>query len=652
MTERGLSEPGPHRRLAPFHGGGSLLAATLLLLLPGCSLVHRFFPETRAVSAFRACADSLGIPPERVGLTARIYAFAALHAAPGPPTPPRPDSLKVHPLLRQAILTRPNDVDTVLVSFRDPVTDRRAFVRHFTHGVFVKDSARVAVEDMIADSLKTGRASRYQGLADTLMRQYGATAVFPGRFRFGLGLVIQIPLNRVIPLAHDPRVLSIDPLRGEGPPAGGCIPLACPPGVCDVGYAKEILGATGFVAAGYGDNGRIAMLDTGVRQSHCLLGGIGTAGAGPGNSSPVVLLRDCVSGTCVPQPPPQSDVVSTGHGTSTAAILAGTQSLGQCNRGLTSARISSFQVYFPATQTTDTQLCEWGAWDAFDQAQTSGNDVIVAEIATGTSYGLLDDQAGWAYDMGAVVVAANGDGPFGGVPRPANSPFVIGVGAYNIKSLLFNLLTNSARTPDRRIKPDVGGPDNVLTAANGGHNDNLWHFPLTSGATPFVAATALLLRNWMASSGYVEPGYVYAMLILCGRGGTVDANKGAGLVCLPRGGVLWWGSEDVGSGDDLRLAFDPGHRGVGGFEAAIWWPEYGTEDGGFPASDERARISLEVRPPGGGSPSTSDTEGSVFEHVTHSRSSAPDAGAWRVDIRGLYVPQGTRTVYYATWAKP
>src|SRR5207244_12353726 len=120
-------------------------------------------------------------------------------------------------------------------------------------------------------------------------------------------------------------------------------------------------------------------------------------------------------------------------------------------------------------------------------------------------------------------------------------------------------------------------------------------FDGTSGATPFVGAAALMIRNWMATGGStVDPGSVYSMLVLSGSGGTVDDAWGAGRLKLPTSGVVWWGSVRVDPSTVTTIDIPVDGLSVGSLEAAIWWPEYGTSWSGFPSPSERASIMLEA----------------------------------------------------------
>lgn len=627
--------------------GAALGAAALVTLLPGCA---QWPVVPISVPAYRAAADSLRYVPARVTLSGRRQGLAiALPVLPIPP-PSRPDSLKVHRRLRQVIHTRPNDSDTVLVTFRDPYHGDTALVRTFAPPSGFKvdaqtyDSLAKAGRALLADSLRHGRAPLYDQQAESLRVQYGAI-VLPQRFIFGQALVAVMPLRMVFTLAHNPEVLRIDPLYGDPPPT------ACGNGGTHVDLARGLLQTEHFVDAKKGD-GRIALLDTGVQQEHVLLrsGEIASQQVGGGMTaveSSIEGVFDCNSGTCVKEVPPQMDEYSEGHGTRTAGILAANEMKLITHRGLTKAKIDSYKIY----SGSGSKVNEPAAMAAFESAIVEGYHVIVAEIADGDGFGSMTERANWAFLSGAMVVAANGNWANEPIPQPANSPLAIGVGPYCVSTQKFDPSSSYGTTPDGRIKPDVCGLTDIYTATNHTSRAGMNNFPGTSGATPTVAAGALLMRNWMAGTSIIDPGQVYAMLLMCGQLGKVSSNEGTGLIQLPNDGVAWWDVMDVPQGPTQWFDVDVGSQSIRSLEAAIWWPEYGAGNGGFPADGERAHITLEVVDPSGGS-RKSEVLKSAFQRVSLSAPSGAQSTVWSIGIKGKVVPGNPRAVYWAVWAKP
>jgi len=625
------------RRLAG-QSGGPLLAAALLLALPGCGCFNHGTNKIDVVLANLSPA-SLGTAP--VVVSARVR-WSNHPLPPSPPTSPIPVE-KVHPLLRAEILAHPAAIETLLVVYRDPLAANRDSIQRF---LSLPDSAHRLTGVALADSFRHARAPRYTVLSTDLDLKYHAATLTT--YWLIPAILVRMPLSFVDSLAKNPEVLRIDPLWGEGPPQGPCGNNAS-----NLDIARKLVESDDYLSAGHG-NGKIALLDTGVDSSHPIL-------ATTGSSKILNRLCDCItpSGDCVGAPI-QLDADPQGHGTSSATILSGNASLGDVNHGMTHALLDSYQVYSVPPGKKSLRVYIPGALGAFEDALTNNHTLIVAEIADGypsdpgyAAYGDLTGSANWACDRGAVVIAANGNTAGKGIPYPANATRAIGVGQYCIKSP-DHFESNSAWGPtaDLRIKPDIGGPSSVYVAAPGGatafHN-----FSGTSGATPFAAGAALMLRNLMTTATTpVPPGEVNALLVLCGRKGWVDAHEGAGRIQMPLGGLLWASSISLVSGKTATIELDPGDLPVSGVEAAVWWPEYGVANGGFPSSSERARVGLEILDPTGASSEPSNVVGSVFQRCSMAGKTPPATGKWSLQIIGAWTTAGPRDVYFAAWAKP
>jgi serine protease AprX len=130
--------------------------------------------------------------------------------------------------------------------------------------------------------------------------------------------------------------------------------------------------------------------------------------------------------------------------------------------------------------------------------------VIVAEMqGGGDDLSAISRAADAAFDAGAVVIAANGNnGPSAStVNTPANAHRVIGVGNFDVQTQ--NQVTSQSRgpAPDGRFKPDIQAPTNTETASNA-FDTAFRSFGGTSGATPYAAGAAALLRNWLRGSSF------------------------------------------------------------------------------------------------------------------------------------------------------
>ena len=610
-------------------------ALLLVVVAVSCALSGCALRGCRTVTAYRGDAGALDRPPTRHRLRAKrgtVPTQAPASMPSPPPVPPGLVGIKVHPAVRLAIQQRPNDIDTLLVTFRDSLGRDAASIRRFTRRSGHPDSLTLA-PGAIESALRAARDSAAAPL-DTLLLGYRAEIL--RHYWLIQATVVRMRLGAVDSLAAHPSVVRIDPQWGAPPPQPqlGCSGAT---DYLDVGRAR--LGSDAYVTANHG-TGDLALLDTGVMRDHPLLQGGSIAGQ-----------LDCNELGCTPNLSQVDAFRPSGHGTAAAAILAGGGALGSQHKGVTQGAVTSYKVFGVSDDGT-IRVSPMGAAWAMSDALAAGQRVIVVEIADGDgSYGSMTQAANWAYDWGAVVVAADGNARTSAIPEPANAPRALGVGACCVATPdVFNASHTWGPTPDQRVKPDLAATTSVRTAATDG--TALSPFSGTSGATPFVGAAALLLRNWMESGGtVVEPGQVYATLSLCGRNAGVDASTGgAGRIELPGDGAVWWGRIDVASGESWTLPI-PADVAAGTLQAAIWWPEYGGDGMGFPRNDERARIALTVLDPATGATITSDVTGSVFQRARLSRSPAA-SGNWKIRLDGLWVPGDARQVYWATWSRP
>src|SRR5262249_19083998 len=142
---------------------------------------------------------------------------------------------------------------------------------------------------------------------------------------------------------------------------------------------------------------------------------------------------------------------------------------------------------------------------------------------------------------------------------PAVARRVIASGGYHVVTGSQYSGGGTGPTQDQRYKPELSGPENTETAAGTG-KDAYTTFGATSGATPYVAGGAVLLRNWLvqAAGGVesnIDPGQVCAQIILSGQspsappsGSTVDAFDdalGAGKMVLPTNGYCGFGKVSI-----------------------------------------------------------------------------------------------------------
>lgn len=524
--------------------------------------------------------------------------------------------------------------DTVLVLFRDrEATEFARQVSPLSADSTVVPSREIRMAQERWDKRVAKRLKFLEGRARKLAKGYNATVI--RNFQLAAALVIELPRSMRDDLARRSDVMSIQSLLGAAPfPTGPCgSPDETPP------VGARTMGLDRFRAAGFG-NGRLALLDTGMRSSHALFAG----------KSLVEGWVDCEDSLhrCLPATA-QVDVDGSGHGTATAAILVGRNAAYPLDEGVTGARLTSYKVY--RRMGSRYGLFRAGAGWAFEDAILRGFDVIVTEIAdTGDARNLMTRLACEAFDRGAIVVAAGGNDSLLPLPSPASAPRILAVGAHCVHDRLPIMAHSRGRTRDGRVKPEIGAPTSVYTAGNESNEHVKRPYGGTSGATPFAAAAALYLKNWMGANGarQVWPGEVYAMMLACGEEPRVHDRKGTGFVRLPAGGTAWWGRTTVGARQAIEIPL-PLTRETNGIEAAIWWPEYG-RNGLPPERRERAVIALQIASPAGLLDISADPL-SCFQRASLASYSTA-TGRWTVTIAGESLPRGAREVYWAAWAKP
>ncbi len=252
-----------------------------------------------------------------------------------------------------------------------------------------------------------------------------------------------------------------------------------------------------------------------------------------------------------------------------------------------------------------------------------------------------------AFDAGAVVIAANGNnGPAAStVNCPANAHKAIGVGAFDVETGIQYDDQSRGAAPDNRFKPDIQAPTNTNTASNASDTARQ-NFSGTSGATPYAAGAAALLRNWLRGpSGSIDPGQVYAQLILSGQDTSpFDNTAGAGPIQLPTNGWAWWGKTSVGNGQTIDIPITISARYANTLDAALWWPEGGVRILGF-LIDWHSDVDLHLVDPSGATRAWSLSIPSVFERCRVAGRVA--TGTWKLRIRGYRVPVSSTTVYWA-----
>jgi hypothetical protein len=487
------------------------------------------------------------------------------------------------------------------------------------------DRARVVRQsEALIETIVGQRRPGYEQLRAAWTAPYGVEVL--QTYWLVRAMLVEMPLGRVQALSQAPEVIYLQPrFGGERPPQ-------------DANAANDIEdGRARVVTDPYFtrfdvDGSRtefMAILDTGVRATHQLL------------SRRLLFREDCTGADNACDGAPNPSDHHWNHGTKTASVLIGNDSMGAAFRGATPFYLDSFNVYGGATG-LDTAATLLG----FQRAIALANRVLVAEIqAPEPETGVIATAADGAYDAGAVVISANGNAGPGAstVNSPGIAHKVIGIGALDVVSNA--LVPASGRGPatDGRIKPDLMAPTNTEAASNAADNA-LAVFANTSGAAPYAGAGAALARRFLRGTATsIDPGQVYAFLILGGeKAFPFDDNTGAGLLVMPTGGVARWGKVSVTAGNTVEVPL-PVAAGQQRVEAAIWWPERQPE-----THDD---VDLHLIDPAGTSRSFSVSAPGVFEKVRFTASPLA-TGTWKLQIRGFAVTSGPQDVYWATRVRP
>jgi serine protease AprX len=556
---------------------------------------------------------------------------------------------RIHPLLSRWLKERRlDDVEQVVVSFRDDIRIPRfpEPAAGESRDSPLNRKALGRAEELVRE-LEGKRRERYAKLTEELKARHRAEVL--ETFWLVSAVVVKLPLRAVPVLADNKEVLYLEPrFTLDEPPQNAN-------NNDDVDDGRARMNSDPYFNLGL-TRGFIGLLDTGMRFTH-------TQFNSPSN---IDFRRDCVNGgaTCNAGSSLNPNDDCWDHGTSSGAIITANANQGAAFRGVTAITLDSFKVY--PTSFNANNLCNGGLDTAamvrgFQRAVAVLDRVIVAEAqGSGDYLSSISIAADNAFDAGAVVIAANGNnGPNARtVNAPASAHKAIGTGNFDVQTQAAIASQSLGPTPDNRIKPDIQAPTNTETASNGcgwqqnctaggsGSDTAFRVFGGTSGSTPYASGAAALLRNWLrGTSSSIDPGQVYAQLILSGQTPAFNNTTGAGPLRLPTDGHAWWGKVNVTNGETIDIPL-----GVGGapntFDGALWWPETAFQFLGI-TFEIHNDVDLSLIDPSGTVRASSLSIPSVFERARVSVS--VPTGTWKLRIRGYNV-NGSQTVYWAAAA--
>ena len=454
------------------------------------------------------------------------------------------------------------------------------------------------------------------------IRKQGGTIV--EEFTFGNAAWIKLSGKALRGLASHPEIVHIEPVRTKIPPPDAFTDN-------DAEDGRAWINADTYYDHGFdGQYYYAGLMDTGVRSTHSMF------------NSPdyIAYERDCVNGgvNCNDTSNPNYNTNDDcwNHGTRTAAVIVGNGNLGAAYRGATRTYIDSWKVYPNSCGGLDITA----VLRAYDRGVAVGDKIMIAEMQPQLgSSSSVSAAANDAFDAGTVTVAANGNwGPsYSTVASPADAHKAIGAGAFDVQSGTTESYQSRGPTDDMRYKPDIQLPTNTETGS-ASCDTCLATYGGTSGATPYGAAAAILLRDWFSASGYgTEPGKLHAALINFGsRYNALSDIEGAGKLEMGNLYCRRWqqGARTItdGASSDVTFTTVASQKDL---QVTIFWPEEpGTHN----------HIELRIYDPSNTLRASSTNSDSVKQKVRVDGFLTP-AGNWRAEIHGADVT-GSQTVYF------
>ncbi len=394
---------------------------------------------------------------------------------------------------------------------------------------------------------------------------------------------------------------------------------------------REGLGTKSWNDLGYNGSGRIAVVDSGVRETHDLLS----------DPDRLDFLADCVHGSllfCIDLGfsgyDPALDVHN--HGTLVAALIAANSNYTETHRGLTTLAVDSYRAA-PNDCALPGCISSYALYRSCILAMLRGSDFVNMSITdhTAGSTGTLSSLATDLYRAGCAVISGQGNDPAENVGAPANAYGALSVGAYELSSGNSYSSQTPGPTSDGRFKPDFQMPHLVESASNTS-DSALWAPSGTSYATAVATGFASVVRQIAWPTSPVESkersGRVYAHVLNMGtREFDTGFNNTEGIGRPRLDGVqieLIGGAVNVFDGVSTSVEFDVG-AGAKRLSATIWWQN---------DAANQNDIDLYLKKPSGAVTDYSVTHNSVFERVQVVEPIAE--GTRSIEIHGYDVGSG------------
>ena len=314
---------------------------------------------------------------------------------------------------------------------------------------------------------------------------HARAGAFPVRARWHVidALAASLTAAQRASLARDPFVQLIEPER--------TFHIAASTARASYGVTKAVtdFGVTGD-RDGYSHRFSptdvvVCVIDTGIDTSHVDL-----------DQGQVIGWKDFVNGRATPYD-------DNGHGTHVSSIIAGqgdgnaayrgvapgaalvgVKAMNSSGTGSTTAIISGVQWCIDHKATYNIRIINmsFGAG-----GPSSGTDTLSAVVNSAASHGILP------------VVAAGNDGPGAstvGTPGAAAGALTVcSISDPGVKGFSISPWSSRGPTADGRVKPDVCGPGQSITAARAGTGNGYVTYSGTSMAAPFVAGVAALMLD-------------------------------------------------------------------------------------------------------------------------------------------------------------